>query len=120
MQSPDNTKKNVFHCPEKPRNGNILIQIPKIIKIFEDNGLTLKEIEDGWNLCAIKDIPMWAFHGERDDIIPISKAQAVVNALVVCGGNPLFTIYPDLYHDSWTRTYNNPDIYTWLLSKKKQ
>ena len=33
MQSPDNTKKNVFHCPEKPRNGNILIQIPKIIKI---------------------------------------------------------------------------------------
>ena len=77
-------------------------------------------IEDGWNLCAIKDIPMWAFHGERDDIIPISKAQAVVNALVVCGGNPLFTIYPDLYHDSWTRTYNNPDIYTWLLSKKKQ
>jgi len=77
-------------------------------------------IEDGWNLCAIKDIPMWVFHGERDDIIPISKAQAVVNALVVCGGNPLFTIYPDLYHDSWTRTYNNPDIYTWLLSKKKQ
>ena len=77
-------------------------------------------IEDGWNLCAIKDIPMWAFHGERDDIIPISKAQAVVNALVACGGNPLFTIYPDLYHDSWTRTYNNPDIYTWLLSKKKQ
>jgi predicted peptidase len=77
-------------------------------------------IEDGWNLCAIKDMPMWAFHGERDDIIPISKAQAVVNALVVCGGNPLFTIYPDLYHDSWTRTYNNPDIYTWLLTKRKQ
>lgn len=77
-------------------------------------------IEDGWNLCTIKDIPMWAFHGERDDIIPISKAQAVINALVVCGGNPLFTIYPDLYHDSWTRTYNNPDIYTWLLTKRKQ
>lgn len=76
-------------------------------------------IEDGWNLCAIKDIPMWAFHGERDDIIPISKAQTVINILVVCGGNPLFTIYPDLYHDSWTRTYNNPDIYNWLLTKRK-
>jgi DNA-binding beta-propeller fold protein YncE/predicted esterase len=76
-------------------------------------------IEDGWNLCAIKDIPVWAFHGEKDDIIPISKAQAVINALVVCGGNPLFTIYPDLYHDSWTRTYNNSDIYTWLLTKRK-
>ncbi|NWF90082.1 MAG: dienelactone hydrolase family protein [Ignavibacteriaceae bacterium] len=77
-------------------------------------------IEDGWDLCKIKDIPLWGFHGQKDDIIPISKAQSVINALNSCGGNPLFTIYPDLYHDSWTRTYNNPDIYTWLLTKRKQ
>ncbi|MBI2427411.1 MAG: hypothetical protein HYV29_01180 [Ignavibacteriales bacterium] len=77
-------------------------------------------IEDGWDLCKIKDIPMWAFHGEKDDIIPISKAYAVINALVVCGGNPTFTTYSDLYHDAWTRTYNNPAIYDWLLTKTKQ
>ncbi len=77
-------------------------------------------IEDGWDLCIIKDIPLWGFHGQKDDIIPVSKAQSVINTLIACGGNPLFTIYPDLYHDSWTRTYNNPDIYTWLLTKKKQ
>ncbi len=76
-------------------------------------------IEDGWNLCAIKDIPMWAFHGEKDDIIPFSKAQTVINILTVCGGNPIFTSYPDLYHDAWTRAYNNPAIYDWLLTKKK-
>ena len=77
-------------------------------------------IEDGWDLCIIKDIPLWGFHGQKDDIIPVSKAQSVINTLIACGGNPLFTIYPDLYHDSWTRTYNNPDLYTWLLTKKKQ
>lgn len=77
-------------------------------------------IEEGWDLCRIKDIPMWAFHGEKDDIIPVSKAQAVVNALVVCGGNPTFTLYADLYHDAWTRTYNNSALYEWLLTKKKQ
>lgn len=77
-------------------------------------------IEDGWNLCAIKDIPMWAFHGEKDDIIPFSKAQTVINILTVCGANPIFTSYSDLYHDAWTRTYNNPAIYDWLLTKKKQ
>jgi len=76
-------------------------------------------IEDGWDLCIIKDIPLWGFHGQKDDIIPVSKAQSVINTLIACGGNPLFTIYPDLYHDSWTRTYNNPDLYTWLLTKKK-
>jgi DNA-binding beta-propeller fold protein YncE/predicted esterase len=77
-------------------------------------------IEDGWDLCKIKDIPMWAFHGELDNIIPFWKAQNVINTLISCGGNPAFTTYPDLYHDSWTRTYNNPAVYDWLLTKKKQ
>ncbi len=77
-------------------------------------------IEEGWDLCKIKDIPMWAFHGEKDDIIPISKAYAVINALIVCGANPTFTTYSDLFHDAWTRTYNNPAVYDWLLTKTKQ
>jgi predicted esterase/DNA-binding beta-propeller fold protein YncE len=77
-------------------------------------------IEDGWNVCAIKNIPIWAFHGEKDDIIPFSKAQTVINMLTVCGASPVFTSYPDLYHDAWTRTYNNPAVYEWLLTKKKQ
>lgn len=77
-------------------------------------------IEDGWDLCKIKNIPMWAFHGQKDNVIPVSKAQEVINTLIACGGNPIFTIYSDLFHDSWTRTYNNPDIYTWLLTKRKQ
>jgi predicted esterase/DNA-binding beta-propeller fold protein YncE len=77
-------------------------------------------IETGWDLCSIKDISMWAFHGERDDVIPLSSAQSVINTIIRCGGNPTFTTYPDLYHDAWTRTYSNPAIYDWLLTKKKQ
>jgi predicted esterase/sugar lactone lactonase YvrE len=77
-------------------------------------------IETGWDLCTIKDIPMWAFHGELDNVIPLSDAQSVINTLIRCGGNPNFTTYPNLYHDCWTTTYANPAIYTWLLTKKKQ
>ncbi len=77
-------------------------------------------IEDGWDLCIIKDIPMWAFHGQLDPIIPLYKAQSVINTLISCGGNPMFTIYPDLYHDAWTRTYDNPAIYDWLLTNNKK
>lgn len=73
-------------------------------------------IEPGWNVCALTNIPMWAFHGAVDPIITLNRAQSVITALIACGGNPTFTIYPDLYHDSWTRTYNNPAIYDWLLS----
>ncbi|MCZ7611729.1 MAG: alpha/beta hydrolase-fold protein [Ignavibacterium sp.] len=74
-------------------------------------------IEDGWDLCVIKDIPFWGFHGQYDPIIPLYKAQSVVTTLINCGGNPLFTIYSDLFHDAWTRTYGNPAVYNWLLTK---
>lgn len=78
-------------------------------------------IESGWNVCAMKDIPFWGFHGELDDVIPFENAQAVLTALNACNGDPepMFTTYPGVYHDSWTRTYSNPAIYDWLLTHAK-
>jgi len=77
-------------------------------------------IENGWDLCVIKDIPMWTFHGQHDPIIPLSNAQSVITTLINCGGSPFFTIYSDLFHDAWTRTYNNTAVYDWLLTYQKQ
>lgn len=76
-------------------------------------------IEPGWDLCAIQVIPMWAFHGQLDNVIPIANAQSVITALIGCGGNPTFTVYPNAYHDSWTQTYANPAVYEWLRTKSK-
>jgi predicted peptidase len=64
--------------------------------------------------CIMKNLPIWAFHGAKDDIVPLSKSEEMIKALKKCGGNPLFTIYPNAEHDSWTETYNNPEIYKWL------
>jgi predicted peptidase len=30
------------------------------------------------------------------------------------------TIYPDALHDCWTRTYENPEIYDWLLQHQRE
>jgi hypothetical protein len=35
------------------------------------------------------------------------------------GGDVKFTIYPDAGHDSWTETYNNPELYEWFLEHSK-
>ncbi len=39
-----------------------------------------------------------------------------------CGadGTVRYTEYPDLKHDCWTRTYENPELYAWLLDQKRQ
>jgi dipeptidyl aminopeptidase/acylaminoacyl peptidase len=43
----------------------------------------------------------------------------MVNALKKSGGDVKFTVYPEANHDSWTETYNNPELYKWFLEHKK-
>ncbi|MCL6270874.1 S9 family peptidase [Sansalvadorimonas sp. 2012CJ34-2] len=54
-------------------------------------------------------------HGAKDDLVPVEESKRMVNAVIEQGGNARLTIYPEATHDSWTETYNNPDIYQWLL-----
>jgi predicted peptidase len=67
-------------------------------------------------VCAIASVPVWAFHGAKDDVVPIRESEKMVAALRECGGNVRFTVYPDAGHDSWTPTYANPELYSWFLS----
>jgi len=67
--------------------------------------------------CRLKDIPIWAFHGDRDDIVTPFGSFAMVEAVRSCGGRPRLTIYPDTGHDAWTRTYDDPALYAWLLQQ---
>jgi predicted peptidase len=69
---------------------------------------------------ALKEVPVWVFHGEKDAIVPINDGKKMVKALEDCGANVKFTVYPDAGHDSWTETYNNPELYNWLLENKKE
>lgn len=65
--------------------------------------------------CALKNTPVWTFHGARDTVVPLEASRDLVDALEQCGGDVKFTVYPDAGHDSWTRTYENPDLYGWFL-----
>jgi predicted peptidase len=70
--------------------------------------------------AKIKDLPIWVFHGAKDPTVPLRSSQAMVDALKEAKAPEVkFTIYPDAGHDSWTETYNNPDLYKWFLEHKK-
>ena len=65
-------------------------------------------------------LPIWAFHGGRDNVVPPSRSEAMVDAIQKAGGTKVkLTIYPKAGHDSWTKTYDNPEVYTWLLSHQR-
>jgi predicted peptidase len=71
-------------------------------------------------VCALKDVPVWAFHGAKDNVVPPSESERMVKVLKECGGNIQFTLYPDAEHDSWTQTYDNPELYKWLLQQTRR
>ena len=69
---------------------------------------------------ALLDVPVWTFHGAKDPVVPVSETEKMVQALKKAGGDVRFTLYPEGGHDVWTETYNNEELYTWLLSHTRQ
>ncbi|MGC9359175.1 MAG: prolyl oligopeptidase family serine peptidase [Anaerolineae bacterium] len=74
----------------------------------------------GFPLRALRlwQMPVWAFHGAKDQLVPPSGSRELVELLQALGDPARLTIYPDADHDSWTATYQNPELYRWLLSQR--
>jgi predicted peptidase len=71
-------------------------------------------------MCALKHLPIWVFHGAKDDVIKPDRSEELVERLKRCNGNVRFTVYPDAGHDAWTQTYENPELYDWFLQQRRQ
>ena len=67
----------------------------------------------------LRDLPIWAFHGAKDNVVPLTRVQPLLDEITSAGGSPRLTIYPEAGHDSWTETYVNNDVYRWLLSHRR-
>ena len=71
-------------------------------------------------VASIRHLPIWVFHGAKDNVVSIDRSQKMVDALKKIGGKVRFTIYPDANHDSWTKTYENPKLYEWFLEHRRK
>lgn len=69
----------------------------------------------------VKDLPIWAFHGLKDDVVPPEQTTAIVNAVQQrqIGLENLIpikvTLLPDANHNSWDAAYRNFDLGKWFL-----
>jgi predicted peptidase len=67
---------------------------------------------------SLRRVPIWAFHGARDPLVPLRLSHEMVHAVRCAGGDVRLTVYPDIEHNSWKPTYDNPEVYEWLLSHR--
>jgi len=69
--------------------------------------------------CKIKNVPIRIFHGLLDDVVDVDYAITIYRKLKACNADIKLTIFDDANHDSWTRVYDNPEIYEWMMKQSK-
>lgn len=74
---------------------------------------------DSSKAWKLRNIPIWCFHGAKDDVVPPGNSERMVKAASRLNNAVKFTLYPEANHNSWDLTYNNDSLYTWLLAQTK-
>jgi predicted peptidase len=95
----------------------------RLAALYPDRFAAIAPICGGGKLqyaVALKDVPIWSFHGAKDTVVPVEESQQMVDAINRLGGKAKLTVYPDVEHNSWQPAYSNPELYRWLLSQQKR
>ena len=66
----------------------------------------------------IAKIPVWAFHGAKDTAVKPQRSRDMIAAMKEAGGEPKYTEYPEVGHNSWVSAYNTPELYEWMFAQK--
>lgn len=77
----------------------------------------------GWDPAdaeKMKGTPLWIFHGGADKTVPVDRSQTMEAAIKQAGGEPKYTEYPGVGHNSWSRTYADPAVWAWLFAQRRQ
>jgi predicted peptidase len=65
--------------------------------------------------------PMWIFHGEADDVVPVRLSQDVYKEMIRLGAtNVKYTEYPGVKHNSWENVGQEKTLPSWLFSQRKK
>jgi predicted peptidase len=75
---------------------------------------------DPAQVCQARPVPVRAYHGAQDDVVPLARQQACVDALRACGGRADFIVYPGVGHGAWDPAYEDPALVTWLMKQDRQ
>jgi len=70
--------------------------------------------------CKIKNIPTRIFHGLVDDVVSVNYSIEIYKKLKPCSVDLELTIFDDANHDSWSRVYDNEQIYNWMFQQSKK
>ena len=73
--------------------------------------------DDGTGSAAT---PLWDFHGDADEVVPVSSSRDRIAARRKAGGHPIYTEYAGVDHDGATRlAFTEPALPEWVFSQRR-
>lgn len=76
----------------------------------------------GWTPAdapKMKDVAFRVFHGGADRTVPVERSRAMVEAVRRAGGDPEYTEYEGVGHNSWSKAYADPATWEWLFGRRR-
>jgi len=68
--------------------------------------------------AALVNLPIWAFQGADDMVVPLSGSLDLIAAIRAAGGHPCFTEFADAGHGIWMQVYGSQDFMSWLFAQQ--
>ncbi|MAT72445.1 MAG: phospholipase [Planctomycetaceae bacterium] len=65
-------------------------------------------------------LPIWAFHGGADGVVPPERSREMVAAVRAAGGTAMLTEYPGVGHDSWKPALRERLLWDWMFAQRRQ
>lgn len=66
----------------------------------------------------IAKIPIWAFHGDADDVNDVKYSRLMIAELKKYNGQPKYTEYPGVKHNSWMQAYGEKEVWEWMWGRR--
>lgn len=67
----------------------------------------------------LRTMPIWIFHGAKDDVVPLEDDRRTTAALNTVGNAVRYTELPDANHNAWDPAYSTPELWTWLFAQHR-
>lgn len=70
--------------------------------------------------AAVKTLGIRAYHGAKDEVVPLEESQRMVQAFKQAGAERVsLTVYPKANHDAWSAAFDDPKLFPWLLQHSR-
>jgi predicted peptidase len=69
--------------------------------------------------ARLANVPIWVFHGAKDESVAVERSRTIVAGVRNAGGTVRYTEYADMGHIIWPSVVKEIELLPWLFAQRK-